>query len=92
MTNETKWEDAESGDFSELTLLDEPGPAVVGALVWQAFDASGERRRRNWETSIAARNSGLGLSLESGKVDAVCQLRRDAERIVEALGGKVVWS
>ncbi len=84
-----KWFDAEDGSYSELRVGD-PDDPTIHAAAWQPVD--GERRRtRSWETAIAVRSEGLGLSLASSKVDAEMALRRNAERIVAVLGGKVVW-
>ena len=89
-----EWNDAPDGSRSEFRggqprdfCLIYP----VRAFVQQPFDED-RRRDRNWETAITVRDGGLSLSLASGRIDAETALRRDAEKIVEALGGKVVWS
>ena len=88
-----EWNDASDGSRSEFRggqprdfCLIYP----VRAFVQQPFDED-RRRDRNWETAITARDGGLSPSLASSKIDAEVELRIDAERIVAALGGKVVW-
>ena len=78
------WEDAANGSRSEIRTRDR-NRQIVYATVWQPG------KNHTWETALMARSEGLGLSLASSKVDAETALRRDAERIIEALGGKVVW-
>lgn len=88
MSKPWKWFDAEDGSYSELRLGRED--PTIHAAAWQPVDRN-RLRTRSWETAIAVRSEGLGLSQASSKVDAEMSLRRDAERIVAALGGKVVW-
>jgi hypothetical protein len=82
-----KWDDSSDGEFSQLYV----NAVDTGAIVATASARQPDSRKRNWQTSIVLRNEGQGLSLASSKVDAVMALRRDATRLVEALGGKIVW-
>lgn len=87
-----KWnDDADVPGYSDLQVgLDDP-TLQLGASVWSPIDPAGKPRKRNWEVAFAARRAGLNLSMESAKTEAAQALRQDAERIVAALGGKVVW-
>ena len=91
-----RWQDDPDGEFSEYMgpksslPIWNGQPAGLWARARQPIDHD-RRREVSWETFIVLRQEGLGLSLASSKVDAETALRRDAERIIEALGGKVVW-
>ena len=76
-----EWLTHEDGEWSELIL---PG---LRAIVSQPEGNGSD----NWSAIVFHVSGGKSLSLASGKVDAVMALRRDIERLAEALGGTVKW-
>jgi hypothetical protein len=80
----SKWVDSDEGIISILT----------GArFTIEVMQPRVHSEKNNWVYHVHnIKNKGTSLSFESGKIDAIIDLRKEVETLVENLGGSIKWT